>query len=35
MSVGLARRPGDDGTYYVCGGHEYVALYQRVLVRRI
>lgn len=28
------RRPGDTGTYYECGGKEYVALYQRVLVRK-
>lgn len=28
------RRPEDEGTYYECGGKEYVALYQRVLIRR-
>lgn len=30
----LVRRPTDVGTYYECDGRQYVALYQRILIRR-
>lgn len=30
----VLRQPGDTGTYYICDGKEYIALYQRLLIRR-
>lgn len=30
----VLRPPDHVGTYYVCGGREYAALYQRILIRR-